>query len=1295
MTDAINFDQYKVKYGYYTVNPYRIKSILESNNDVTLGKEFNLEYGNNQTKVTDVSNANNPQQITYQFSSFGSTTSVKDQEGYVTTYDYDSIYPNKVKLETPLRKPSTNYLKNHNVEASTDWTLVSESGSTATGTISAEDKYLGNQSLKIEKTNTAGNHYYQQNISLVKGKSYTLSGYIKTSNMSNGNGKGAELVVKYQNSTGTWTKLKGSKYINNTQDWQRVDTTFTIPADAASGNVIVGATVDSETGIAFFDCLQLEDGTLSNGYNLIENGDFSYGTTVPSFWSKQESGNVTDKLETPADITDYPKGLSNQAYKIVGSQDNGCKLSQTINISGRKGDVFNLGGWAKGYGVNFNLNGSYEIRVNLQGATTSEWHSVHFNYGMPDWQYQGLGFIAQFDYTKITVYIAYEYNKNNVYFDGVHLYREGGDIYNYDPNGNLLGYSNRSGYSSSYQYDGKNDATQYKDAKQNTTTFTYINHDPDVVTSAETVVTDYDYDKYGNITATFVGNDTTFIKTSNEYTGNGNYLSKTIDASGNAVSYVTDPIKGTLQEFTDANGKTTQYVYDENTDKLINVYYTWSTNPDVKTENSYSYVDKSGNVTDNLQRITQNGFDYTFDYDKLSNTTGVWIGSQKLVTNSYEQRTGKLLNTTYGNGQQVGFDYDNLDRIKGRNFNGNTRYTYDYDATGKIGFINDLQNGIGYRYIYNMAGLLSSVEDTKGNVTGYKYDENQSIAQFNEKINGKEYSTTFNYNDDNRPSSVKWGNSEVVYNYMEPGSTPVTLGRLTDSKVIIDGVQKYLTTYSYEAGTNGSSTNKLASINNAGDDIKYTYTKNGYIDTVTLDGKRIKYHYDDLGQLIRDDSEITNETAIYSYDLAGNIKTKTVYECAIDSTPTNLKKTYEYSYDTVWKDKLTSINDGTGPKTLTYDEIGNLTNDAEYNYTWEEGRQLSSMSKISGDQAINFKYNADGIRTEKAVNNVTTRYHIVGDQVTYESNDNDRIYYTYDSNNNLVSMNWSKKSTDGIWTSGEEYYYIRNGQNDIIGLFDSAGNQVVSYTYDAWGKLVSIDGSLKDTVGVKNPYRYRGYRFDTETGLYYLHSRYYNPEMGRFINADSISTLGNPAELLSNNLFVYCSNNPINYYDKNGYNPIAVGAEFGAEIGSAAGPIGTIIGGVIGGLLGAGAGLWLGTKISNTKSNNTPPPDPSNWKNWKKNGGPRWNPFGKIFVATKALQEVYDKWGQKGVDAFCKAAQKGFVGPRGANGIKTIADKFYDFEIKVTNSEYGDWRIYGYINKAGEYIFDKFGKGMH
>ena len=157
-----------------------------------------------------------------------------------------------------------------------------------------------------------------------------------------------------------------------------------------------------------------------------------------------------------------------------------------------------------------------------------------------------------------------------------------------------------------------------------------------------------------------------------------------------------------------------------------------------------------------------------------------------------------------------------------------------------------------------------------------------------------------------------------------------------------------------------------------------------------------------------------------------------------------------------------------------------------------------------------------GMRNDKTVNGVPTTYTLEGSKVVQENSSADSIHYTYSGKGALISMN----------LNGTEYYYIKNVQGDIIGLYDASGTEVVAYTYDTWGKLIAIDGSLKDTVGVKNPYRYRGYRYDAETGLYYLQSRYYNAELGRFINADAIVT---------GNEFGYCENNPVMFSDSTGY----------------------------------------------------------------------------------------------------------------------------------------------------------------
>ena len=135
--------------------------------------------------------------------------------------------------------------------------------------------------------------------------------------------------------------------------------------------------------------------------------------------------------------------------------------------------------------------------------------------------------------------------------------------------------------------------------------------------------------------------------------------------------------------------------------------------------------------------------------------------------------------------------------------------------------------------------------------------------------------------------------------------------------------------------------------------------------------------------------------------------------------------------------------------------------------------------------------------------------------------------YYYDESGNVF----------GFKRGNSEYYYIRNGQGDIIGILDSSGTQVVSYVYDSWGKLVSISGSQADTIGETNPFRYRGYYYDTETGLYYLNSRYYDPEVGRWVNGDTVI---DNASVIGTNVFIYCWNNPINYGDISGRSPEAL-----------------------------------------------------------------------------------------------------------------------------------------------------------
>ena len=167
-------------------------------------------------------------------------------------------------------------------------------------------------------------------------------------------------------------------------------------------------------------------------------------------------------------------------------------------------------------------------------------------------------------------------------------------------------------------------------------------------------------------------------------------------------------------------------------------------------------------------------------------------------------------------------------------------------------------------------------------------------------------------------------------------------------------------------------------------------------------------------------------------------------------------------------------------------------------------------------------FTASGQRISKTVGGTTYNYQYLGDQLVEMAWGANRMHFTYDAVGPL-SVNFN----------GTEYFYLKTAQGDVTGLADSTGAKVVAYTYGPWGESWGVSGTLASTLGAANPLRYRGYVYDTETGLYYLNSRYYNPTWGRFINADS-EVAGIGGDTQGYNLFAYCQNNPVNMSDHDG-----------------------------------------------------------------------------------------------------------------------------------------------------------------
>ena len=315
------------------------------------------------------------------------------------------------------------------------------------------------------------------------------------------------------------------------------------------------------------------------------------------------------------------------------------------------------------------------------------------------------------------------------------------------------------------------------------------------------------------------------------------------------------------------------------------------------------------------------------------------------------------------------------------------------------------------------------------------------------------------------------------------------------------------------AGTTGQ-------IGNISANTSYTYDISGNIETVTVDSVLVaKYHYDKWNRIVREDNHKFGKTYTWEYDIGGNITEKRTYALCTGDAVGGEYTSDNYEYATSgWKDQLTSFNG----EVCEYDVLGNPTTYRGKELTWTKVRRLAKF----GD--VEFTYNANGLRTSKKANGVTHSYLWAGNKLFKETfGDGTTIVYHY-GEDGVIGFNYG----------GVDYYYRKNIQGDVLGIFTSSGAVVAKYAYDAWGNhkvydANNIEVTSASHIGSINPFRYRGYYFDTETGLYYVKERYYDPQIGRWLNIDkAISASGRNVH--GYNLYAYCFNNPVNLNDEEG-----------------------------------------------------------------------------------------------------------------------------------------------------------------
>ena len=373
------------------------------------------------------------------------------------------------------------------------------------------------------------------------------------------------------------------------------------------------------------------------------------------------------------------------------------------------------------------------------------------------------------------------------------------------------------------------------------------------------------------------------------------------------------------------------------------------------------------------------------------------------------------------------------------------------------------------------------------------------------------------------------------------------MARCTKETVTLPGGQKRENCFTYGTLRHLTDTDSLLSaMSNGTESWSYEYDNVGNITKITSGTKVITYQYDELNQLIRENNGVLGITVLYAYDAGGNMTSRKTYAYT-EGTVSTVQTQDLFTYRTDgWKDQLLSWNG----KSYAYDAGGNPTVLRGMALTWGEGRRLKRIAATAGE--VTFAYDSDGKRVRKTSGGIETKYYYSGNTLSGlvrkaakdagTTGTGTTVQFVYDTQGKPFMLRLNGKT---------DYFYLYNGLGDITGLVDSSNQVVVRYQYNSWGKVTSTQDTSGVSLATLNPFRYRKYVYDPETGLYCLGSRYYDPEVGRFVNADDTDVIfAKPQELGSKNLYAYCDNNPVAREDYAGEFPIPciVGAVVGAAV---------------------------------------------------------------------------------------------------------------------------------------------------
>ena len=610
--------------------------------------------------------------------------------------------------------------------------------------------------------------------------------------------------------------------------------------------------------------------------------------------------------------------------------------------------------------------------------------------------------------------------------------------------------------------------------------------------------------------------------------------------------------------------------------------------------NSYTYEN------DKLKTITGGELEYSFSYEhnythSITDSNGnafsdssrlvgiskfgspieqnVYRDDHRKVTTAYPSLTSPLYTVVERLDK-----YGRIERIDGK-----VKNTYDalpyYSkyVTGEFGTVGDS----GETALLAVSEDLMTGKKTK---FGYKADQLKIAAVFNSS--GTKLTTeSFEYDNINRMTSDEFTyetgksvKSQIEYDTATTDINPDN--RIKNYSYTVNGTEKAKTQnryydnykrltaklvtmggYTYDKGLTYSKTriSKVMDVKNGSTfhNVSYGYDALGRIiseaDSVDTSFNNT-YVYDTFGRLIQENNKALDKTFVFKYNDNGNIIgcDTLAYTTANVS---NANVTVTHVYDSTIKDRLVKFNNNP----ISYDENGCPTSYNGKTYTWTKGKltSVSSGTIPYGTNNYTYVYDAYGRRTQKNQSMLSLSGSI-------PSNITINTSYDYDTSGRLIRETILSCYTIGNFITTEKlylydesgvigmiytdndisstYYFDRNIRGDVIGIFDSTGARIAKYSYDAWGNC-TISSTTNSTIANANPFRYRGYYYDAESGFYFLNARYYNPAWRRFISPDDTAYL-DPETPNGLNLYAYCNNDPVNYADPNGHFVITLFAVF-------------------------------------------------------------------------------------------------------------------------------------------------------